>query len=219
MYERSPKLNSPALESLTAERPHTQVELHHEELKIHLDDTAQPLMSQVEAVNMFGLNGDVIAIIKLPTDEGMEPKNIAVVDYGPETSADNPKHVFVMEGEPKPALGVATERYGLTAFDYSAGHLAAMYPLTENQPLVLGRSPSPANFKLGLKNPEIPDNELISRNHLTVTLEAGVLAIADHSTNGTEVIYGATERDSRSQAMYQAVANVAVTNSAVISRQ
>lgn len=173
-------------------QPFIEQELHGQQLDINLAE--QPLVAKDEAVATYGVNGDIIATFTLPSsssDPGNPAREIAVVDYGEPDPAD-PKAVFVFEGMPIRRLGVARSRYGLAPLSYSTmqhGHISH-FDLQQGS-LMLGRSTEgdadrQASYLLGL-NDKVVGDDMISRQHVTITLGEGTLSLTDHSTNGTLV--------------------------------
>lgn len=173
-------------------QPFLEQELHGQQLDISLGE--QPLVAKDEAVATYGVNGDIIATFTLPsssTDPGNPAREIAVVDYG-EPDPTNPKAVFVFEGMPIRRLGVARSRYGLAPLSYSTmqhGHISHV-DLPQGS-LMLGRGTKgdadrQASYLLGL-NDKVVGDDMISRQHMSITLAEGKLSLTDHSTNGTLV--------------------------------
>lgn len=172
---------------------HVEVELHNGQIEI--DTVSRPLMSQAEAVEVFGVNGDILATITLPSEH--EAREIAIVDYG-EPDPTNPRPITVFEGQPLMLMGKARERYGLRALNYTPeGHLSSQVGFNDGATVQLGRENIPnnhdANYKLGLSDGS-PENELISRNHAGITIQEGKLTIIDKSMNGSLVKFADQER-------------------------
>lgn len=202
MAENFPKPES--LPTPEAQDSVVQTELHRGE--VTLDAAGTPVIPQGEAIPKYGINGDILAVITLPGENSS--KEIAVIDYG-EPDKDNPKPVFIVDGTPIPLMGKATERYGLASLNYTPeGHMASHVGFNDGATVELGRLSSrsqlDANYKLGISG-DFPDNELISREHLTISLKDGKFTFADHSTNGTLVRTARPEQyvDDRTGVEYQ----------------
>lgn len=204
-------VNSTHEQRLADMQPMLEYELRNQQLII--DANSQPLLSRDEAVEAFGINGDIIATITLPGQE--ESREVAVVDYG-EPDPNSPLPLTIFEGQALPMMGVARERYGLRALNYVPDkHLSSHVGFSDGTTITLGRNNtnSPgnydANFKLGL-TPDNHDTDLISRRHATITLKEGKLTIADHSTNGSLLRIANPEQRERTlspQEMHQELGN------------
>ncbi len=181
-------------EHLEAMQPFVESMLHGEQTEI---DASKPLMGRDEAVEMWGINGDILATITLPGEP--ESKEIAIVDYG-EPDVVNPRPITIFEGQPIRTFGVARQRYGLHSLNYvPESHMATHVGFEEGASVELGRDltdrtgNNDANYKLGLGDNE-KGNTLISRHHATVTIEGDKITVADHSTNGSLVRFANPER-------------------------
>lgn len=178
--------------------PHRSVFLHHQSV-----ESSGVLIGEEQARQEYAVNGDILAVLELPPKTaGAKPRRVGVVDFGEEAVADK-KPVFVVSmeevGQPM-TYGKAASRYGLVGLNYIPDdHLAPYAPITEEKPVVLGRTafnkaaPFSINHILGLSQP--PDQpSYLSRDHATVTVgpESGVY-VADHSTHGTTVEIPALE--------------------------
>jgi hypothetical protein len=171
-------------------QPHTERVLHGESYA--LDLKGKPLMDRDTARAVTGVNGDILATFTLPTNgelPGESAREIAIVDFGEDTSEENPQPVFFHEGNPIPMMGKARRRYGMEAITYTPdSHMSTYAPLQEGK-TTLGRGEratggSDASYKLGISDGS-RDVAAISREHLTLNLDGDSLLIEDHSTNGT----------------------------------
>lgn len=213
-------------QSLEAQRsaamqPSIEYSLQHQQ--IELDTTGVPLVPHNEAVELYAINGDILATVTLPGEE--QDREIAVVDYG-EPDPDNPKPVFVFEGQGIPLYGYARERYGLRGLNYTPeGHMTTHVGFSDGDTIELGRNNHDraanhdANYRLGLTN-DNADTQLISRQHATLRLVNGVLTIQDHSTNGSIVRLPNPEQKDRlasAAQVHQAVGEEALSAAGVES--
>ncbi len=164
-----------------------EVSLHGRNLALRPD---LYLYDRRVAVDNFGINGNVLAIIKLPARRGarLSSLNIAVTDY---QGAGEGGIMFCYKGLALPSLGRLSrgQRYALIGLNYTCPeHLALWAPLP-TEGVVLGRNSDNANYLLGLVSGDLQSEYgLLSRAHATVTLNPeGRVVIRDHSTNGTVV--------------------------------
>lgn len=165
--------------------------LHNSELEL----PAVELYGRDEAVEKWGINGNVMSVIKLPGDSDKGVKHFAVVDYG-HTNFDDAPYMFANQDGPITFIGKSPDRYVLVGLTHSAkNQLFAFFPLKTGETAV-GRNDQRQNCLLGL-SPAESNVEKISRQHLTVNLdEHATITITDHSTNGTIVEIARTQEES-----------------------
>ncbi|RWZ79639.1 MAG: FHA domain-containing protein [Candidatus Chaera renei] len=149
------------------------------------------------AVDRFGVNGDILAVLKLPTyrQDHLTTLDIGVVDFGAKASGC----MFMRYDTPLPTLGQLPQgdRYALVGLNYTCGeHLSLWVPLTEAG-VVLGRNDEYANYRLGIVNGRLESpHSMISRRHVTVRpSKDGFITVKDHSTNGTIVARATSTRN------------------------
>lgn len=165
------------------------VRLHHQSLEL----TGVPLHTKAEASERWGINGDVLAVIKLPRGKSQEPHiNLAVIDSGPIEPGEDARPFLSPSGEPLGVEGQASERYGLYGLNHVPTGLGFAYIAVPEGKTTIGRNGEDRhNFLLGI-HPKEKGVGRISRSQATITREtvggAGDrITIADHSSNGTVV--------------------------------
>jgi hypothetical protein len=131
------------------------------------------------------LNADIIAILVFPAQPGTQsgPKQIAIVDYGP----DFPNKLLVpgAEGFKRP-----TSRYGFRGINYQPETQSLVYaPFPAGVQVVLGSAETVRTIHdLGLSEHQA-GNEYISPYHLWLAHDNDLLDITDDSEHGTAVQY------------------------------
>ena len=186
------------------------VDLHNQSAGIVIKGL-KPLIPKDVALEQYGISGDVLATITLPSKHPSEPpKEIAFIDFGPDVSAENPTPVFVFKGRPVPMTGKATTRYGLGALNYvPQGHLATHVPVESGSLIKLG-SEGNESHRLGLSGTEEIGNDLLAHEHVSIAFADGVLGIADHSTVGTRLTLAAEQHVSAVTTPDQLAASLAL---------
>lgn len=161
-----------------------EADLHNKGLDISL--ASEPVVDRQQAIEKYGINGDVIAVIALPAGKNGEPKQVAFVDHG-EDFEGQPAILFGGKG-----LGRSESRYALFGLNYSPQSHMFPYASLRRTETTVGRGGSigredgvndHVSYLLGLNE---KGNDYISGSHFTIKIEDD-LQIFDHSTNHTKV--------------------------------
>ena len=177
----------PSAEELAAEAGIKTERLGAEPLII---PPSQVLVPKEQAIQNYGINGDVLAVITLPKgDDEDVAKDIAIIDFGELGEGEKvPLHIIHGQ-EMGHATGYAKSRYGLYPLNYSAESPHFHAELQPDNPIVLGRNEHNHNAVLGLAHGQ-RGTAYTSREHLTVKLGSdGSIDLLDHSTHGTVIKY------------------------------
>lgn len=216
-FTNSNHINQP--EWYDRDKSPVEVDLHDKGFDIGLH--SEPVVNREDAINAYGINGDIMAIITLPDKTPDKMKQIGVVDHG-ESFAKQP--AFVLNGN---KLGVSETRYALVGLNYSPNSHIFPYASLRGSRTTVGRGAighheegvdEHASYLIGLRE---QGNDSISRSHFTIEI-GDDLRIFDHSTNHTRVFANDKQRapgaefldvTDRQPRLAEAVGGIVVENS------
>lgn len=155
----------------------------------HMALTARGELYSVEqAREEFGVNGSILAVIDLPTEDELVTKKVGIIDFGEDTAQTKPYPFWHPEqGVPLKGLGRVEDRFGLVGMNYQPADMFIGYAPIKEQGITIGRENDEMgnNYRLGLTTADTA----LSRNHATINIDPseGMVYIEDQSANGTIV--------------------------------
>jgi hypothetical protein len=167
-----------------------EIYLHNEEKSIR---GTKFLIDKQTALRTQGINGNILAILTLPSVDGVDTqKQIGIIDYGePDSNGKMPYILYLLdEDNPVKIFGRVPSRFGLYGLNYTPKERMMPFNPLEEGVTLLGRDNNTgrASYMLGLTE-EYADNDAISRKHCSIIMESnGALSIIDHSSNGTTLL-------------------------------